>query len=162
VIRIASDGGGEEEMAAEVAEATMQAAMLGLKAALLHLEGKVKKKLSGKRSGRWYRVPGLKGFRWHQASAPGEPPAVLFGHLRNSVTHRGPNRAGFFVSGEIGVGFRLAYAAILEWGGFVRGRRIAPRPYLRPTFDEEIQRVDRILQSWIDPYFVQVVPGSTL
>lgn len=162
MVRMASEGGGEEEMSKLVAEETVAAMMLGMKAALLHLEGRVKKRLSGRRTGRWYRVPGLKGRRWHQASAPGEAPAVLFGHLRNSVTHRGPNRAGYFVSGEVGVGFRLAYAMILEFGGFARGRRIAPRPYLRPTFDAEIQRVDQILQSWIDPYFVSVVPGSTL
>jgi hypothetical protein len=110
--------------------------------AMLHLENAVKRKLSGARSGRLYRVS--KTGRLHQASAPGEPPAVLFGKLRQSITHIGPTWEGFHVSGEVGT--NLEYAARLEYGGVdSRGVQILPRPYLAPTVLEEEDRLEQIL-----------------
>lgn len=110
--------------------------------ACLHYEGAVKRKLSGKRSGRIYRI-GKRGIV-HQASAPGEPPAVLLGRLRNSITHV-VNWDGDNVSGEVGT--NVVYAPILEFGGVTwNGGRILPRPFMEPTFLEEEDRIQQILE----------------
>lgn len=69
------------------------------------------------------------------ASAPGEPPHVLLGRLRQSITHRVFQRAGEWVGV---VGTNVIYARRLELG-FVgtdaRGRNVnqAPRPFIRPA-----------------------------
>lgn len=63
--------------------------------------------------------------RQHQASAPGEPPAVDTGNLINS---------GYAMQKRLGlweVGFTAEYAAPLEYGT----ARIAPRPFLRPALE---------------------------
>lgn len=113
-----------------------------LKAAL-HYESSIKAKLSGDRHGRIY-VIGKRG-RLHQASAPGEPPAVLFGKLRQSITHSRPEWEGDTVSVEVGT--KIVYAAILEWGGVAGGgSRILPRPYFAPTFLEQQDRMEAILE----------------
>ena len=104
--------------------------------ACIHLQNEIKRTLSGPRSGKKYRVPGTK--RYYTASAPGEPPAVRTGRLRNSIKYklvRGFMRA----KGE--VGSSLDYAAQLEFGT----SKMAPRPYLRPTYEKERQTIKRIL-----------------
>lgn len=92
-------------------------------------------------------------------SAPGEPPAVMTGRLRNSVTCvRGVNSGSYATTL---VGPHTVYAATQEWGDVHRGtmwlwvkyvgpaevkRRhwvrdvvdIPPRPYMRPSRDEVI------------------------
>jgi hypothetical protein len=119
-----------------------------VKDCLLLLEGAVKVKLTGSRSGRTYRVS--RTGRLHRASAPGEPPAVLFGRLRNSIGHRGPEwstdtQVAGWVGTNLGAGARMRggeedpenYARRLEYGGFDgRGGYIAPRPYMEPAFRE--------------------------
>src|SRR5690554_2285919 len=74
----------EESLLAEV----RPGAAHSVKQAAMHMQNEVKKTLTGARSGRSYRVS--KKGAVHIASAPGEPPAVLFGNLRNSVGHEGP------------------------------------------------------------------------
>jgi len=62
----------------------------------------------------------------HQASAPGEPPAVDLGALRASVVAQlGRDELGLFVQ----AGTPLAYGGWLELGT----RHIEPRPWLRPA-----------------------------
>lgn len=114
-----------------------------MKVALVRFEGIIKETLSGIRSGRTYRVS--RTGRLHVASAPGEPPAVQFGNLRNSVGHSGPNWSGNTVSGEVGPGLgqrptggqpdaSKSYARRLELGGVdSRGVRIEARPYMAPS-----------------------------
>ena len=64
--------------------------------------------------------------RVHQASAPGEPPAVDLGHLRASVGHEvGHDEDGLYA--EWGTG--LAIGTYLELGT----RHIEPRPFIRPS-----------------------------
>lgn len=102
----------------------------------------LKRTLSGERSGRPYKVSQRGPL--HIASRPGEPPAVLFGHLRNSVGRGDPKWSdGVEVSIEVGVGLGVQqsgevaenYAARLEFGGTdSRGVYIAPRPYMEPTY----------------------------
>ena len=71
----------------------------------------------------------------HQASAPGEPPAVDTGLLRASVSHLVATDAGGLFA-EIGSGASPAmpgvkYALWLEQGT----RHMAPRPWLKPSLD---------------------------
>lgn len=143
---------GLEEMIEEIEAETIDDAKVLVKAGALHMEGAVKEKLSGSRSGRVYRVP-LTQSAVHVASAPGEPPAVLFGHLRNSIGHTEPEVRGNMVNSDIGPGLgtgaRAAdaadedprgYARIMELGGLAgRGHsvRILARPYMRPSFLEQ-------------------------
>jgi len=74
-------------------------------------------------AGRIYIIRGV----WHQASAPGQPPAVLTGDLLK----------GFFVRAAFGyrekvatayIGNHVPYAIYLEYGTY----KMAPRPYVSP------------------------------
>lgn len=111
----------------------------------LHLESAVKRTLGpdgGPRTGIVYIVS--RSGPPHQASAPGEPPAVLFGALRQSITHSPPRWEGWVVWTEIGS--NVIYAARMEWGGIdSRGIRILPRPYFAPTILREEQAIENIL-----------------
>lgn len=108
----------------------------------LHMEGAIKQKLTGTRSGRVYKVPGTQ--RFYTASAPGEPPAAPTGRLRLSITHSPPVWNGFTVSSEVGT--KQAQARMLEYGGITpQGGRIEPRPYMEPTFLEQESALDAIL-----------------
>lgn len=59
----------------------------------------------------------------HTASAPGDPPAVDTGRLRQSIT------ALKITPGHWRVGTNVEYAIYLEFGT----RRVAPRPFFRPA-----------------------------
>ena len=78
--------------------------------------------MTGPKSGRGYR----RGNRTHQASAPGEAPAVDTGLLINSIqtAEEGDLRAVLGVGAEYGIW--------LEFGT----RRMAPRPFLGPAFEQ--------------------------
>jgi hypothetical protein len=113
-------------------------AMRAVKRSALYLEGEVKRTLSGSRSGRSYKVS--RTGRLHIASAPGEPPAVLMGVLRNSVVHSEPVREGDRIFSNVGPGAGQdeadipPYAVRLEFGGIdSRGVMIEARPYMTPT-----------------------------
>jgi hypothetical protein len=88
----------------------------------------------------------------HIASRPGEPPAVLFGKLRQNVSATRATVDGNEVSAQVGVdGQVVPYARRLELGGFhiaQNGRAVymAPRPFLRPTFFEQESTVINILE----------------
>lgn len=129
---------GQEEL-----QRLREPAETGVTRAGMHLANAVKRTLSGSRSGRFYRVS-RKG-RLHQASAPGEPPAVMFGKLRQSIAVSDPQWDGWNV--EVEVGTNLPYARRMEWGGVdSRGIRILPRPYFGPTVLREQDALDRILE----------------
>jgi len=125
-------------------------------AAGIYFSGAIKRTLTGTRSGRAYRVS--KRGPLHIASAPGEPPAVLFGNLRNSIGYSPPSWEDWTVTVEVGVGLgqppkgpakdpETTYARRLEWGGVdVRGVRILARPYMEPTRLREQARVEQILE----------------
>lgn len=86
-------------------------------------ENAAKIAMTGQKSGKLYKR-GKK--KTHQASAPGEAPAVDTGTLRRSIlTQRdGDLRAVVSVGAE--------YAVWLEFGT----RRMAPRPFLGPAFEQ--------------------------
>lgn len=62
----------------------------------------------------------------HTASAPGDPPAVNTGRLRQSIT------ALQISPGRWRVGTNVEYAIFLEWGT----RKMAPRPFMRPAVEK--------------------------
>lgn len=81
--------------------------------------------MSEPKSGRMYRVSATG--KLHQASAPGEPPAIDTGTLANSHWVEVPvsePTAYIHVSTE--------YAEVLEFGG----AKMAARPYLRPALEK--------------------------
>lgn len=135
-------------------------------AAAHHLRNKVVERLSGQRSGREYFVPGARSATY-RASQPDEAPASATGKLRQNVNVDGPIVEGDEAGARVGVdGDRVPYARRLEFGGVhvqeqtqaVRTPtgwitvkagtviRIAPRPYLRPTFMQERAAALEIMQ----------------
>lgn len=136
---------GIEGMAQRELEKLRASAEVAIDRAGLHLESAVKRTLGpdgGPRTGIAYRVS--QSGPLHIASAPGEPPAVLWGKLRQSITHSPPQWEGWVVWTEVGT--NVVYARRLEWGGIdSRGIRILPRPYFAPTILREEEAVDRIL-----------------
>lgn len=129
-----------EEMRASLRRRA-EAAVLG--GALL-LETAVKEMLSRPGSGRLYRKRSVV----HQASAPGEPPAVDTGKYRNSVTHSRPEWDGDTVSASVGT--NDVRAQILEFGGRTgKGRRIRihPRPHFRPALAQAEPAIQRRLEN---------------
>jgi hypothetical protein len=93
-------------------------------------------KLSGPRAGREYRVPGTNVT--YTASAPGEPPAVRLGELRQSV-NVSVKTEGPAVIGEVGT--PLDHGLYMEHGTV----RILPRRWLGPSFEESLKKVKEIL-----------------
>jgi phage gpG-like protein len=115
-------------------------------AGVLILEGAVKEELSRPGTGRVYE----RGETTHQASAPGQPPAVDTGRLRNSITHAGPTWQGDSVEAEVGT--NVEYAAVLEYGGTTGkgGRvRLAPRPFMRPALERAESQVDAAMEAML-------------
>ena len=88
------------------------------------IEGRAKASMSGPKSGRLY----VRAGRIHQASAPGEAPAVDTGNLANSIqTHV---LAGGLTA-EVTAG--AEYGLYLELGTL----RMAPRPFFAPATEAE-------------------------
>ena len=167
----AEDG---EEWAGLVADLTREAmddAEMAIFEAGTVVSNRIKTRLTGQRTGRVYRVPGTETATY-TASAPGESPAVLTGALRNAIAVSPVRRTTDTVEVDVGVGAApgargLPYARRLEYGGFhtqgetvtVRGTegfftvkagtliRTAPRPYLRPGFEEARAEVDNLLRT---------------
>lgn len=95
--------------------------------------------LSGTRSGRTYVIPGTKVT--YTASAPGEPPAVQTGRLRQSIATEISN------DGMVGkVGTTLDYGRELEQGR----SNMAPRPWLKPSFEQSENEVIKIFTADYD------------
>lgn len=81
-------------------------------------------------------------------SRPGEPPALITGHLRRSVTVRGPSKTtrGW----EARVGPTAEYGEIQERGGRTgRGHRatLPARPYVRPGVHLSRPGIERIFKA---------------
>lgn len=166
MIRMESRTQGIEGFAAGLVRETELDGVQAVKLAAVLFQNEVKLTLTGQRSGRLYRVPGTSG-AVHQASAPGEPPAVLFGHLRNSIGHTDPvvkrGQAFVIITAEVGTGLGVgaqavrnaeedprAYARRLELGGVdSRGVRILPRPYIRPAQEKVEPKIGALWRSML-------------
>lgn len=106
-----------------------------IKKATVFLHGKVVKRLTGKRSGRKYLVPGTR--KQYTASAPGESPATATGRLRSF------DGTDFdILAGAVGrVGFKVKYGLWLERGT----KKMAPRPTIKPAFDDNADEIQAIM-----------------
>lgn len=87
---------------------------------IFDIEGRSKVLMTGPKSGAYYARPNAK---MHQASAPGEAPAVDTGNLINSIqsTLTSPLRGYTYTNTE--------YAPVLELGGV----HMAARPFFTPA-----------------------------
>lgn len=98
----------------------------------LNVEAAQIRSLSRPGTGRVYR----RGSRTHQASAPGQPPAVDTGHLRATVGHHVHDDPADGLVADIGSGANPAIPGTKTAIWLDRGtRRIAPRPWLRSSLD---------------------------
>lgn len=104
--------------------------------ATIHLQGEVKKTLSGQRSGKHYRVPNTS--KVYQASKAGEAPAVRTGDLRNSYKYK-LRRTNVEVLGA--VGSDLKKAVYLENGT----SKMEPRPHFLVTYEKQRKAIKNIL-----------------
>ena len=97
-------------------------------------------KLSGERHGRTYTVPGTS--RTYIASAPGEPPAVMLGELRQSISTESRaievERNGVNIIGRVGTDVK--HGLEMEKGK----RNVLPRPWLQPSFEESEDKIKQI------------------
>lgn len=108
--------------------------------AAIHVRNKTVEKLNKKGTGRRYLVPGTEN-TYYTASSPGEPPAVLFGDLKKSIKFQAEG-------GSATVGSELKKAPELEFGN--PKKRLAARPFLKPTFQEEEETIIKILgKEWL-------------
>lgn len=103
--------------------------------AVMEVRNTTLKTLSGPRSGRTYNVPGT--HRTYTASAPGEAPAQATGRLRQNVATEIEEKGKDFIGS---VGTTLEYGKTLEFGD----SRIAPRPWLKPSFEQTVSTLKKI------------------
>ena len=108
--------------------------------AVQSVRSEVLQTLTGPRSGRTYKVPGTQ--RTYTASAPGQPPAQVTGELRQSISSEVEGE-GKKIVGRVGSDKKKA--PMLEFGT----KNMAPRPFLRPTFEKTAGKVKEIfIRRW--------------
>src|SRR3990172_8567370 len=107
------------------------------------LEGFIKQSMQEGHHGRIYR----RGGKVHQASAPGETPAVDFGNLINSID------SSLLDNNASQVTTNADYAPALEFGT----ARMAARPFMRPAVDEHEGEVISAVRATI----LRLVEGAT-
>jgi len=122
-----------------------QTAVLGgtgkaMLAGALVLEGFIKQSMQASHHGRIYS----RGGRTHQASAPGETPAIDLGHLVNSI------ESSLIDSTSSQVATDSDIAPFLEFGT----SRMEARPFMRPAADEHeedvVQAVSKAIMQLIE------------
>ncbi len=122
----------------------------------------------GARSGRVYKKPGtygkrmtkqtkallkdyghnLRGGQLYRASAPGEPPAVRSGNLRESWRPRTESEnMGSGLTVRVAITTDVKYAPWLNDG--TEDGRIAPRPFEEPIIERAMPRIKKIYK---EPY----------
>ncbi len=120
---------------------------------------KLRDLLSRRGTGRLYRSRRVRGLRrgrfgyrggsgrfvagMHQASAPGQPPAMDLGEYRDSFEATPIQVNGDSVEGDVVT--EDERARTLEYGGWTgrsHATRILPRPHVRPALDEAEKAVD--------------------
>lgn len=106
----------------------------GVKKATIHLQGKVREKIS-----RTQEIRG-KGInrRGTDPSNPGEPPKRVSGQLTRSIANETEGR-GHEAVGRVGTS--LPYGRALEEGTM----DMEARPYLRPTLIEEGETIGKLI-----------------
>lgn len=87
----------------------------------------------------------------HQASAPGETPAVDTGVLVNSINTQLESSNATEAWAQVGTG--VEYAEWLEFGT----SRMAARPYMRHAFDNNADRIKEVIRKFAK----QNIEGAT-
>lgn len=124
----------------EVAADIEKTAKERMETAVNEVRNEVLQALTGSRSGRTYKVPGTQ--RTYTASAPGQPPAQVTGELRQSISSEVEGE-GKKIVGRVGSDKKKA--PMLEFGT----KNMAPRPFLRPTFEKTAGKVKEIfIRRW--------------
>lgn len=100
------------------------------------LTNKIRTVLSQKGTGRIYKI----GTKIHQASAPGRPPAIMYGDLHGSIGHDVEKKS--LVTNLI-VGSWSDHAIPMEFGT----KNVAPRPWLGVTLRENQNFIEKFLQT---------------
>ena len=164
---------------------TRQGMVNGILAIQLVLSREVRRKLSQPGTGRIYRIGtgkrkarNLREQGLHRASAPGQPPAVDTGRLRQSwaigAIGKGAviNASQKFGRGKVQseqslasisfqstpmsisfvYGSNLRYALALEYGS---RRNLLPRPYVRPSIRGVEPQASKIMQLWVRRAFAE-------
>lgn len=79
-------------------------------------------------------------------SAPGEPPSLVTGNLRRSITVTGPEEVGPAKwRGEVGP--TAVYGRIHELGGQAGHSTLPARPYMQPALDDVREEIRAIFQA---------------
>ena len=120
----------------EVVKAIDDAAIKRLHAAANLVRNTTLETLSGTRTGKEYYVPGIR--KRYTASAPGEPPAVATGELRQSVKIEVGEENKRHVAI---IGTDEKHGKPLEFGTI----HMAARPWLRPSFEKVHDKIKAIL-----------------
>lgn len=116
--------------------------------AAVFLVGEIKLALgTGQRTGKVYRVPGTKT-REYTSSSEGEAPAVMLASLITSISYEITEDNAEEVIARVGT--NIEYAARLEFGytdtdSMGRKYNMAPRPYMRPTYLKNREKIRAIL-----------------
>jgi HK97 gp10 family phage protein len=87
----------------------------------------------------------------HQASAPGETPAVATGVLANSISTQLASSSATDAWAEVGTG--VEYAEFLEFGT----SRMQPRPFMRPGYDNNVAKIEDTIRKFAK----QAIEGAT-
>lgn len=101
-------------------------------------------------TGRVYRRKGKK----HQASAPGETPAVWTGVLVNSIATELVSSSKTDAWAQVGTG--VEYAEALEFGHVNKTRAgtedvatfTQPRPFMRPGYDNNVAKIEAAIKKY--------------
>jgi len=104
-----------------------------VRAGALVMETAVKISMSGKSHS------GIK-YGKHQASAPGETPAVDTGILVNSINTWDISASD--TEAWAGCGTGVEYAEPLEFGT----SKMQPRPFMRPGFDNNVDKIEAVIR----------------
>lgn len=125
----------------EVMHSMEQAASKKMAEATQAVRTQVLETLSGPRSGRTYYVPGTR--RTYTASSPGQPPAIATSDLFKSIS-TSVEGEGRKVIGKVGTD--KIQGKMTEFGT----RNMAPRPWLRISFEKSLDKVKSILsRKWL-------------
>jgi HK97 gp10 family phage protein len=80
--------------------------------------------------------------RSHQASAPGETPAVDMGILVNSISTELESSSATDAWAQVGTD--KEYGEFLEFGT----SKMAPRPFMRPGFDNNVTKIEDTIRKF--------------
>ena len=125
----------------EITQSIKDTASARMYKAVNEVRNQINVTLSGKRTGRVYKVPGTN--RTYTASAPGQPPAVATGELRQSIFTE-VRGVGNQVTGRAGT--RLPKGIWLDEGT----KKMEARPWLERSLERAIPRLREIFEeSWL-------------